>query len=134
MAEIPDSVKQGRNFREMFGALTVEDWWAHSELLTERAKQLTHWSPEHDDAHSPAEWVVLLAQHVGDMADLALWSEGNRARFPDWIDTMKGHALHVGALAWAYVASLDRAILDASERELVAQAAEQPAEQGARDE
>lgn len=134
MTEIPDSVKQSRNFREMFGALTVEDWWAHSELLTERAKQLTHWSPEHDDAHSPAEWVVLLAQHVGDMADLALWSEGNRARFPDWIDTMKGHALHVGALAWAYVASLDRAILDASERELVAQAAEQPAEQGARDE
>lgn len=94
--------------------MTLEDWQAHSALLKERAKQLETWSPSHDDWHSPAQWVNMIAIRLAEIAaaedyigPLTKIHQPSRTR-------ARAAAIEIGALCWAMIASSFRGDLYAA--------------------
>lgn len=115
-----DSVTKIRDLRERMALLSVEDYWAESELMQERANQIAIWSHDHDAGHTPVEWAALLTTHVGHVAALAIDPgrvESVAACDPHWRLAMKREALQVGALAWALVTAINASILDDMEEQ-----------------
>jgi len=41
---------------------------ALDEIIKERNYQLLRWTPEHDEGHTPAEWMAILAVYMGKAA------------------------------------------------------------------
>jgi hypothetical protein len=50
--------------------------WFANLVNAERDRQESEWGEEHDREHLPEDWTLLLAKHVGKLADEAL--EGER--------------------------------------------------------
>src|SRR5690349_17719884 len=70
-----------------------------SEIITERQCQDAMWGPDHDDAHSPADWAGILVRHLG----LAM---GDGASVDP--ERFRKQLVRVAAVAVAAVEAIDR--------------------------
>lgn len=83
------------------------------EVAHERASQRDRgWSPSHDDEHSPAEWVAILAREVGTMGYAAMhpepWWAGGRTSMPDLAPGFRRALVRACAISVAAIEAFDR--------------------------
>jgi hypothetical protein len=72
------------------------------EVIAERVRQATRWTPEHDDLHTIYDWCLLIERRT--------WSLGGNESYPDerGIAYARRQLIEIAAIAVAAIGALDR--------------------------